>query len=71
MRIEYIENVNNLIRDVSLSQLTSLRAPFRMYGFEYFCGTLSMTLRPRESIECVATLSTAALHLAIRLRTEV
>lgn len=46
LRIEQIEDLNILLGDFSLLQVTTWRAAAHMYGFGYFRGILSVPFHP-------------------------
>lgn len=52
------EDLEIPLRDVSLSRVTSLRALFRMYGSDYSCVTLSVTVQTGISADDVTKTST-------------
>lgn len=56
VEIWQIEDPEILLRNVSLSYVTSLYAAFHIYGFEYFHGTLSVTFQPERIPDDVTTL---------------
>lgn len=55
VRTMQIKDLYNLLRDVSLSRIASLRLSFRMYCFGYSCVELSLSLHPMVSADDVIT----------------
>lgn len=53
--IEHTEVPDILLHDASLSLVTSLRAWFCMYGFDYFSSTLTVTFYPKVSADDMTT----------------
>lgn len=63
-RIKQIEYPEILVHEVSLSQVTLSRASYRMYGFDYPRGTLSVNFHPTVSAEDITTISTGGMIAA-------
>lgn len=74
MRIEQIEDIDILLRNVNLLPITSLHASLSLYGFYYSCGTISVTPHPMVIFEEVETLladSMIVVHRVINERAKI
>lgn len=60
-RIKQIESPDFSLHDASLSQMTSSQAAFHIFGLDYLCGTLRMTLHSGVSTDDVTTTSTGGM----------
>lgn len=56
VRTEQLNTLNKMLRDGTLSDMTSSHKVFPMYGFEYFHVTLSVTIHPDTSAVEMRTL---------------
>lgn len=66
VRVEQINDQRISLRDGSISHMTSLRALFYMYGFDYSRETTSLAFHPKVSCYDVTTPSTGSRQLTVR-----
>lgn len=64
VRIEQTKGPVIRLLDLSLPHDTSLHTTFRMYGFNYSCGTFSFPFHPGVNAEYATTISTGHMTVA-------
>lgn len=67
VRLEQVKSPDIPQGDVSLSPLNSLQTSFRLYGFDYSSGTISVTLHPVMSVVDLTTPSTDGMKLGCQV----